>query len=150
MNGTLVMTVCELMKEKQALSASMYSYSMVIIGTLVQTQQGSWLQQSCSEPLKSRNFIWPAAVALDGKRASDNLNTAEVSLASRPHNEEIDPKDQGRTWAAAYGRLDDREDLVAAPCGDDGKLCGYGFGPISAPAQLMRIGKIRILDENSR
>jgi hypothetical protein len=146
-NGTLVMTVCEFMKGKYALSASRYSYSIVIIGTLMQTPQGRWLQQSCNEQLKSGDFTWPTAVSLQADPKGRVWNTDVLNSVSRPPYEEINPRDRGHTWAAAYGRLDDRESLVAAPCGDDGKLCGYGFGPISAPAQLTTYHQIRILGE---
>lgn len=155
-DGTLIMNVCELMKNQPALSASRYSYIVVIIGTLVQTSQGSWLEQSCREPLKSGDFVWPTAVSLnevDAKQAirlmlpNDNL----LTRITRPRDEEIDPQDRGRSWAAAYGRLDTRESLVSATCGDDGKLCGYGFGPISAPAQLIyKQGQIQVFDQSDR
>jgi len=141
------MTVCEFMKEKPALSASIFAHSVVIIGILVQTPQGKWLEQSCSEPLKSGDFVWPAAVSLDVQGVQNPFNNDAINFMSKPPDEEIDPKDRGRTWAAAYGRLDEREHLVAAPCGDDGKLCGHGFGPISAPAQLTVVRRIRIFDE---
>jgi hypothetical protein len=35
-----------------------------------------------------------------------------------------------------FGRLQTRERLAAVPCGS-GKLCGYGYGAISAPARLL-------------
>jgi hypothetical protein len=146
-NNTLVMTVCEFMKEKTALSASNYANDVVIIGTLVQTPQGSWLQQSCSEPLKSGDFVWPAAVSLEGRLGRRPFDIDAINFVSKPPDEEIDPKDRSRTWAAAQGRLDERENLVAAACGDDGKQCGYGFGPISAPAQLTIFRPIRIFNE---
>lgn len=136
------------MKERPALSASPYSYVVVIIGTLEQTPTGRWLQQSCSEPVKSGDYIWPNSVSL--KEADANLTIKlmipiddMLTMVNKPPDEEIDPRDRGRIWAAAYGRIDSREDLAVAYCGDEGKLCGYGFGPISAPAELT-YRKIRI------
>ncbi len=151
-NTIMVMTVCEFMREQPALSTRRYDMPVIIIGTLVQTLQGNWLQQSCSEPLKSGDFVWPAAVSLnevDTKQAIKLMlpNDDRLAIVTRPPDEEIDPKDRGRTWAAAYGRLDTRENLVAAPCGDDRKQCGYGFGSISAPAQLTIARPIRIFNE---
>jgi len=156
-NGTFVLTVCEFMKEKPALSAAQYLYRVVIIGTLVQTSQGDWLQQSCSESLKSGDFVWPNAVSLykaDTKEANARLRVEDIDsdvlkIVTRPPDEEIDPRDKNRTWAAVFGRLDTRENLVAAPCGNNGKLCGYGFGPIYAPAQLT-YRHIRIFQESTQ
>jgi hypothetical protein len=151
------MTVCEFIKERPALSANRFPYQVIIMGTLVQTPNGSWLQQTCVDSLKSGNFIWPNAIAL--KEGNNDVGKALIQGKSswrvfpyrlnKPADKEIDPRDRSERWVAVYGELDTRDSLVAAPCGNEGRLCGYGYGAISAPVQLTYYN-FHFFDEKSR
>jgi hypothetical protein len=135
-HGIPVMTVCEYLNLR-SVAPLVYPAGVIVIGILVQTPQGSRLQQSCRDSLRSGDYFWPNAIALEGA-GSSRLNWADfLPNLTRPSNEELDPRDREGNWAAFVGRLETRDGrLAAAPCGS-GKMCGYGYGAISAPAQLL-------------
>jgi hypothetical protein len=137
--GFPVLTVCEYLNLRSA--TPIWYPDAIVIGIVVQTPQGSWLRQSCRDSLRSGDYAWPNAIALDAKTGPKIIpgrkNWADfLPHLTRPSNEELDPRDRDGNWAAFFGRLETRDKLVAAPCGN-GKLCGYGFGAISAPARLL-------------
>jgi hypothetical protein len=144
--GALVMTVCEFLKVKVALSSVNESFPIVMLGYLRQTEQGEWLEQSCEDSLKTGEFIWPNAINL---QRIDDKNSWRLDLPAwesdfvngltPPKIEERNSANHQGRWVAAYGRLDSRESLAVIPCNSQGKLCGYGFGQVNTPAQLSYI-----------
>lgn len=120
-----------------------YFTPVLVIGIVKQTAEGSWLQQSCGDSLKSGDFVWPNAISLkewgpQEKYWSINNSKWENDFAkqlARLSNEKLDPRDRNGRWVAVYGVLDSRDQLVATPCGK-GEICGCGYGPLSAPVQL--------------
>jgi hypothetical protein len=139
-HGHPVVTVCQYLNLISATPMS-YGFGAIVIGILVETPQGSYLRQSCGDSLRSRGYSWPNAIALEEKPGDKiipgNLDWADfLPRLSRPSDEELDPRDRGGRWAAFFGSLETRDKLVAVPCGN-GKLCGYGYGAISAPARLL-------------
>lgn len=146
-DGTPLMNVCEYMKIRSMEPIDYPVRRAWVVGTLVETDQGSWLQQPCADSLKSGDFTWPNAITLvEDKRAQERhkiwLETAsKVGLSNLipqiPQNVcEDDLWNEKGPCVAVYGRLETRDNLVATTC-DSGKLCAYGYGPISAPAQLI-------------
>jgi hypothetical protein len=138
--GYRVMTVCEYLNLRSATPLS-YGFGVILIGILVETPQGSWLRQSCRDSLRSGDYSWPNAIALEPKpgyqNIPGNLDWANfLPHLARPSNEELDPKDREGRWVAFFGPLQTRGKLVAIPCGN-GRQCAYGFGTISAPALLL-------------
>jgi len=138
--GYRMMTVCEYLNLRAKAPLS-YGSGAIVIGILVQTPQGSWLRQSCRGSLRSGDYSWPNAIALEEDTSftgtSGGLNWADfLPHLTRPGNEELDPRDRAGNWAAFFGPLRTRDKLVAVPCGN-GEQCAYGFGAISAPAGLL-------------
>jgi hypothetical protein len=138
--GYRVMTVCEYLKIRSVAPLS-YVLGVIVIGILVQTPQGSYLRQSCPESLRSGDYSWPNAIALEeypGRRSiGGRVDWADfLPHLSRPSAEELDPRDREGRWAAFLGTLQTRGNLVAIPCGS-GQYCAYGYGAISAPARLL-------------
>jgi hypothetical protein len=144
-DGTPVMTVCEYMKIRS--TEALYWHSTIfIVGILEQTTQGMWLKQTCNNNLRSGDFTWPNAIALqksDNTMAIDNfikglrlVNRDYNDIIKMPNYNAMDPKDRNGNWVAVCGsKLITRDGLVAAPCGNN-NTCGFGYGLISAPAQL--------------
>ena len=138
--GIRLMTVCEYMNIRSQAPISYSWVGVTIIGILERTPQGSYLRQSCPDSLRSGDYSWLNAIALEEVAGSSSIpgrpNWVESLHPTRPIDEELDPRDRKAHWAAFFGRLQTREKLVAVPCGD-GKQCAYGFGAISAPARLL-------------
>jgi hypothetical protein len=138
--GIPTMTVCEYMKLRSIVPLSYDFSGVIIIGMLVETPKGKWLQQSCSESLRSGDYSWPNAIALEEAAEYTNLGYFSwekdiLPKLIRPSDEELDPRDREGHWAAFFGKLQTRNNLVVVPC-DNGKQCAYGYGAISAPALL--------------
>ena len=134
------MTVCEYLNLR-SVAPIWYPEGAVVIGILVVTPQGSYLRQSCRDTLRSGDYSWPNAIALEVDEGSRNFHgrlnwSAFLPYLTRPSDKELDPRDREGRWAAFFGRLETTDKLVAVPCGS-GKQCAYGFGAISAPAQLI-------------
>ena len=138
--GIRLMTVCEYMNIRSQAPISYSWVGVTIIGILERTPQGSFLRQTCPDSLRSGDYSWPNAIALEEIAGSNSIpaspNWVESLHPTRPIDEELDPRDRKGHWAAFYGRLETRDKLVAVPCGN-GKQCAYGFGAISAPARLL-------------
>jgi hypothetical protein len=139
-HGSRVLTVCQYLsfRAKEPLS---YPTSVIVIGILVKTPEGSWLRQSCRESLRSGDYIWPNAIALEGETRSTRIPgpygwADYLPHLSQPSDADMEASDRDGKWAAFIGRLETRDKLVAVPCGD-GKVCANGYGPISAPARLI-------------
>ena len=136
--GVPMMTVCEYLKLRSA-TPLVYRYGAIVVGILVQTPQGSWLRQSCRDTLRFGDYSWPNAIALEESKSGSpsGMNWADyVPHLTRPSNEELDPWDREGNWAAFFGPLETRGNLVAAPSGS-GRLCANGYGAVCAPARLL-------------
>jgi len=143
--GHKILTVCEYLKMR-ADYPIVYPYSnrVIIIGNLVQTPQGNWLQQSCGTPVKSGVHNWPDAIFL-----GNNVDDMREVIIEKNNNNALKEADKrfGKDFilsnsnndnsvaVAVIGRLTTRENLVHVSCGE-GKTCGFGYGPIAAPAQI--------------
>jgi hypothetical protein len=57
-----VLTVCDYLKMRAAHPLVYVQWGVIIIGNLVQTPTGSWLQQSCGNPVKAGDHSWPDAI----------------------------------------------------------------------------------------
>jgi hypothetical protein len=141
-NGSPVMTVCEYIKMRLSEPVVYSDVRAYVIGNLKETPDGSWLHQSCSQSLKSGDFTWPNAIALadeieigDSKLRFSPVVRDNVIRIFNTICKELESKDQTGPCAVVYGKLETRDNLIAKPCGN--KLCGFGFGSISAPAQLI-------------
>jgi hypothetical protein len=138
--GYRVMTVCEYLRMRSVVPLS-YGFGAILIGILVETPQGSYLRQSCHESLRSGDYSWPNAIALEvkpwSKSIPGHLDWADfLPHLRRPSDEELDPGDRNGRWAAFFGPLQTRGNLVSMSCGS-GKRCANGYGAISAPARLL-------------
>jgi hypothetical protein len=137
--GYHALTVCEYLQLRS--HAPYTEERLIILGILVQTPEGNYLRQTCSEHLHSGDFSWPDAIALEPAAGAqqrlviERLGRLEWSDADRPGNDEMAPSNRQGAWVAFFGNVVTMDDLVTAPCGN-GKVCGYGYGPVSAPAML--------------
>ena len=63
----IVFTVCELLRLEpiQAING----FEVIILGNYVHTQEGSWLEQSCGNQVKSDFHVWPDAIFLNNDYA---------------------------------------------------------------------------------
>ena len=142
LHGIPIMSVCEYLEFRKKKPLYYKDPGVIVIGILEQTEQGSWLKQKCSNSLKSGDFIWPDAIMLkelEGPRGpfirDFDWHNEYVPQLIRPFFNDMKLPDYSEQWVAVFGSLVTREDLVAAPCGEE-QICGFGYGPISAPAQL--------------
>lgn len=150
-SGHKVLTVCEYLKIRPDYPL-FYSYfqRVIIIGNLMQSSEGSWLQQSCKNPVKSGAHTWPDTVFLGNKVDSiretmvesdyttviDSNNNVLKEANKRFGKEFIQNNSNNNYFAVAViGQLITRDNLVYVKCGDE-KTCGFGYGPIAAPAQI--------------
>ena len=145
-----VLTVCEYLKMRAVQPLAYVQIGVIIIGNMVQTQKGSFLQQSCGNPIKSGTHRWPDAIFMD---EMDNMSAGSPSEGVREANrnryisflkaaENLRGKDfiknnsNGAGIAVAViGRLITSDNLIYINCGEE-KTCGFGYGSITAPAQI--------------
>jgi len=150
-SGHKVLTVCEYLKIRSNYPL-FYSYfqRVIIIGNLMQTSRGSWLQQSCENPVKSGAHAWPDTIFLGNKvdniRETMGESDYPIILDSNSNLLKETDKRFGKSFiqnnsnsnnvaVAVIGQLTTRDNLVYVNCGE-GKTCGFGHGPIAAPAQI--------------
>jgi len=81
-----VLTVCEYLKIRAVQPLTYVQWGVIIIGNLVQTPEGSWLQQSCGNSVKSGNHSWPDAIFLDNV---DNMSNNIPSERASPKTSEL-------------------------------------------------------------
>lgn len=147
-DGRKVLQVCEYI-EMRSIQPAIYYQGVIIIGDLVQTARGQWLQQSCGNSLGVAGYTWPNAINMIkdshyNKSKRDNASLDKVAhLFGKQH-----PQDHRQyERVAVIGNVFTCDALVVAPCGD-GNTCGFGYGPISAPAQIT-YSAMRYLDTNN-
>ena len=131
-------------------------FPVIIIGNLVKTPDGSWLRQSCGNPVKSGTHVWPDAIFLD------DSNVDSEAVVNNPNNfwgrdlkETVNiygkdyiknNSDNDGNAVVVIGRLRTSYNLVYVKCGEE-KTCGFGYGPIAAPAQI-EYRQMRYLSED--
>jgi len=138
--STKILTVCECL-EQESLKSLQILTSAIIIGNLVQTPEGTWLQQSCGNVVKSGDHIWPDAIFLSkytrsepSERTSSFLKEADERFGKMfIHNN----NSSDSIAVAVYGTFTVGDDLAYVKCGENNeKTCGFGYGPIVAPVQF--------------
>jgi len=134
-SGYRIFTVCELLNVESF--RWIHTAPVVIIGNLVQTSAGSWLEQTCGNPLKSGTHSWPDAIFLNKDSSTSNSLTFILEDAGNRFGKDfIQNNSTGDSVAVAVaGRLIAGDNLVYVKCGEE-KTCGFGYGPISAPVQI--------------
>jgi len=135
-SGYAIFTVCELLSVESF--QWIHTSSVIIIGNLVQTPEGSWLEQQCGNTLKSGTYSWPDAIFLkknssDSKRLTFILEDVDKRFGKEFIQNNVN--DDSVAVAVAGGRLIFSDDLVQIKCGEE-KTCGFGYGPIAAPMQI--------------
>ena len=144
-SGTTVLTVCEYLKMRADYPVAYMQFPVILIGNLVKTPDGSWLRQSCGNPVKSGTHVWPDTIFLD------DSNVESEAIVNNPNNQNSrvlkeavtlygkafihNNSDNDGNAVAVIGRLRTSYNLVYAKCGEE-KTCGFGYGPIAAPAQI--------------
>ena len=139
-SGNKVLTVCQYLKMRTNYPLA-YVDNVIIIGNLVQTPEGSWLQQSCGNPVKAGAHIWPDAISLN------DVNVHKQGVDRYVYDLKETDYLHGRNYiqsnssddivaVAVIGRLTTSDNLVYVKCGEE-KTCGFGYGPIAAPAQII-------------
>jgi hypothetical protein len=131
-----VLNVCDYL-EMRAIQPLVYTNGVILIGDLVKTEYGDWLQQSCDKSIRTAGYIWSNAVSMTmqvnyrkSQRDSAILEEVEQYYASNILNEGKHPR------VAVLGSLFTSDNLVVTPCNKE-KTCGFGYGPMSAPAQII-------------
>jgi len=148
-SGHTVLTVCEYLKMR-ANYQLMYTFfnRVIIIGNLVQTLDGNWLQQSCGNPVKTGVHSWTDAIFLgdniddiheimSGIETTINNNNNVLKEVDKSFGKEFiqNNNNSDSVAVAVIGTLITRDNLVYVKCGEE-KTCGFGYGPIAAPAQI--------------
>jgi len=75
--GNKVLTVCEYLKMRADYPISYPAGTgagVIIIGNLVRTPEGSWLRQSCGNPVRAGVHIWPDAIFLSDSKVFNQLS----------------------------------------------------------------------------
>ena len=136
-------TVCDVLKFKPF--HWLHSVRAVIIGNLVQTPEGSWLEGSCGNPIKSGSHTWQDAISVNFNDAELNAHKQHIDVFDSWLNEEGDHfvKDFIKNYGngnngvpvAVVGDLVVPDNLVYTKCGEK-KTCGFGYGPIAAPLRI--------------
>ena len=134
-SGYKILTVCELLSIESF--RWIHSVPIVIIGNLVQTPEGSWLEQSCGRLLKSGTHSWPDAIFLNKDSSTSNRLTFILEAAGNNLGEDFiqNNSSDDSILVAVAGRLIVGDNLVYVKCGE-AKTCGFGYGPIAAPIQM--------------
>ena len=143
-SGARIFTVCELLRLEyiQLLQAN----EVIIIGNMVQTPEGNWMEQSCGNPVKSGAHIWPDAVFLNDDSSPiyvsnhkkfidyyDSKLKEAIRLVGKNYSPNKD--NDNNVTVAVIGHLITSDNLVYVKCGEE-KTCGSGYGPIVAPVQI--------------
>lgn len=140
-SGYRVLTVCETLKHEPKWIIGLKA---IIIGNLIQTPEGNWLTQSCGNPIKSGEHIWPDTIFLN-----ENIPTSAIYDKFMEGNDSIlkevielvgkniiqNNNSENNSVVVAIGTLVTGDNLVYVKCGEE-KTCGSGYGSIAAPAQL--------------
>jgi len=145
-SGYPVLTVCECLKVEPLQLLQSLQGGVIIIGTLMQTPEGNWMEQSCGNPVTYGDHNWSDAIFLnkdinrvnvtEHKKLIDNfdfmLNEA-INFAEKNYiqNNDIDHN----IAVAVIGQLITSDNLVYVECGEN-DTCGFGYGPIAAPLQM--------------
>jgi hypothetical protein len=142
LHGIPIMTVCDYLELRNSKPIYYMDPGAIVIGILEQTEQGSWLKQTCNDSLRTGDYIWPNAIMLHELEErgppyirKDLWDNEYIPQLVNPFFIERELSDSEAQWVAVFGGLKTREVLIAAPC-EVKPLCGFGFGPVSAPAQL--------------
>ena len=141
-----ILTVCEALR-----NLDIYNFKLVIIvGRRVETDEGTWLDQRCSETLTTEGFTWPNLISVSVGAQTEPppgppkgfewdkrllLRKAKTVKQTTPIRREPPYEEK---LAAVYGRLESPRKLRGVFCGD-GRACGNGLGHLNAaPAELVR------------
>ena len=145
--GHKVLTVCEYLKMRAEYPLAypenkelIIGEGVIIIGNLAQTPEGSWLRQSCENTVKAGEHTWPDAIFLnDSKAPKQSVDRYAYELKEADHRrgkEFIQNNNDGDSVSVAViGELTTSDNLVYVKCGEE-KTCGFGYGPVAAPAQI--------------
>ena len=135
-NGYSVFTVCEFLRLKPSWRNEMGRG--IIIGNLVQTPEGSWLEQSCGNPIKSGDHSWSDAIFLNFintpplgvvnyKGYIDDHDSRLKEAITRSGKDFIqNNKSGGNVAVAVIGNIVTFDNLLYVKCGE-GKTCGFGY-----------------------
>ena len=129
-----VLTVCDALRLGTALNGE----SIVLVGWLSSTPEGTWADQPCLTHVQTDGFLWKDTVhVLVKENISDRptkLSPAELEAIAAAKQAVLSVASPNGRVEAVYGRIRTKK-LRTFSCGKD--LCGLGFGHMGwAPIQI--------------
>ena len=136
LDGRKILTVCEYLKMRADYPLVYTRWDVIIIGNLIQTSEGSWLQQSCGNTVKSDVHSWPDAIFLGKDSTIRQYESIFIKAENRFWKDLIQKSSSDdNIVVAVMGKLTTSDNLTYVKCGKE-KTCGFGYGPIATPAQI--------------
>jgi hypothetical protein len=139
-----IVTVCEVLNHLAAYQGK----TIIVVGRLSGTDEGSWLDQQCEQKLITNGFSWPSTISMTYVRGSTapppalpkhfawNQEMLRKNLAQVQKTTKLRQAPERDMWSAQYGRLETRKEFITLQT-SSGPM-GYGFGHLNyAPAQLI-------------
>jgi hypothetical protein len=146
--GVPVVTVCEALHDLSRYNGE----SIIVVGRLGHTDEGSWLSEDCENQIKTGEYKWANAISTTyalsdvepppilpkGFKWDRDLLTNKLKEVQRTTKLQVlKEHNYSDKWVAFFGRFETRLPLQVV-VGGGGKLMGYGFGHLNgAPAQLI-------------
>jgi hypothetical protein len=135
--GFKVLNVCDYIKMR-AVQPLVYVQGVVVIGEIIQSDEGSWLHQKCSDNNIIAGYSLPNAIFIENsinyKKSMRDENILEQIIKYADKNNAFLIANGQR--AAVLGNLHTMDNIALSACGNGG-VCAFGYGPISAPAKII-------------